>query len=77
VVEVPPPPKPAGGVTPCCFKHCTSVVRLALDPAVAAAEVEVVPEPLEELLPHAARARLAVTVASTGITRSARRGFLG
>jgi hypothetical protein len=76
-VPEPPPPPRAGGVMPWLFKHCTNAVRLALEPpAEADADVDVVPELLAALLPHAAIARLAVTAPSTGITRSARRRFL-
>jgi hypothetical protein len=57
---------------PCFFKHVTSAVRLAVEPPVADADVEVVPELLVEL-PHAASARLAVIAASAGVSRSARR----
>jgi len=58
---------------PCFFKHVTSAVRLAVEPLVDDADVEVVPELLVELLPHAASARLAVIAASAGVSRSARR----
>jgi hypothetical protein len=51
-------------------------VRFALEPLVAEADVEVVPELLVELLPHAASARLAVIAASAGISRIARRRVL-
>ena len=62
---------------PWFFRHCTNAVRLALvAPLLEDAEVEVVPELLEELEPHAASARLAVAAASTGISRSARRRVL-
>jgi hypothetical protein len=69
---VPPLPAPGGGVMPWFFKHCTNAVRLALDPVVDVpdADVEVV---LVLLLPHAASARLAVSAASAGIIRNARR----
>ena len=76
-VRVPPFPAPAGGVKPWLFKHCWNAVRVALvAPLLEDADVEVVPELLEELEPHAASARLAVTAASAGISRSARRGVL-
>jgi hypothetical protein len=39
-------------------------------------DVEVVPELLVELEPHAASARLAVIAASAGVSRSARRRVL-
>jgi hypothetical protein len=62
---------------PWFFKHCTSAARLALEPPVeAAAGVEVVLELLDELLPHAASARVAVIAASAGISRRARPGVL-
>lgn len=63
---------------PWFFKHCTNAVRLALEPPVAGADadVAVVLELLVEPLPHAASARLAVSAASAGISRSARRGVL-
>jgi hypothetical protein len=51
-------------------------VRFALEPLVEEADVEVVPELLVELLPHAASARLAVIAASAGISRIARRRVL-
>jgi hypothetical protein len=51
-------------------------VRFALEPLVAEADVEVVPELLVELLPHAASTRLAVIAASAGISRIARRRVL-
>jgi hypothetical protein len=75
-VRVPPFPAPAGGVKPWLFKHCWNAVRVVLVAPLLDADVEVVPELLEELLPHAASARLAVIAASAGISRSARRGVL-
>jgi hypothetical protein len=58
---------------PWFFKHCTNAARLALEPPVEAdAGVEVVLELLDELLPHAASARVAVIAASAGISRRAR-----
>jgi hypothetical protein len=54
-----------------------SAVRLALEPPVEAdADVEVLLELLDELLPQAASARLAVIAASAGISRSVRRRVL-
>jgi hypothetical protein len=75
VVDVPPPlARRAGGVTPCFFKHWINAVRLAPEaPVGAEADAEVVVELLDELLPHAASARLAVTAPSAGISRRARR----
>jgi hypothetical protein len=66
-------------VKPWLFKHCTNAERLALEPPLEAAEVEVevVPElVLVELLPHAASARLAVMAASAGTSPNARRRVL-
>jgi hypothetical protein len=64
-----------GGVTPWFFMHCTNAARLAVEPPVADADVDVVLELLEEL-PHAASARLAAIAASAGVSRSARRRVL-
>jgi hypothetical protein len=64
---------------PCFFRHATSAVRLAVEELPmeeADADVEVVLELLDEVLPHAASARLAVIAASVGISRSARRRVL-
>jgi hypothetical protein len=63
-------------VKPWFFKHCTKAVRLALEPPLEDAEVELVPELLVELLPHAASARLAVIAASASSSRVARRRVL-
>jgi hypothetical protein len=77
VADVPPVGTCAGGVIPCFFRHATSAVRVALEPPVEAdAEVEVVLVLLDELLPQAASARLAVIAPSAGISRSARRRVL-
>jgi hypothetical protein len=76
-VRVPPFPAPGGGVNPCCCRHFTNAVRVALvAPLAEEADVEVVPELLEELLPHAASASVAVIAASAGVSRRARRRFL-
>lgn len=66
---VPPLPARAGRVTPWVFRHCVSAVRLA----ALAVEAVVVDVLVVELLPHAARAMLAVSAASTGVIRRARR----
>ena len=75
-MRVRPLPAPGGGVMPCFFKHVTSAVRLADEPLVDDADVEVVPELLVELLPQAASARLVTIAASAGVSRSARRRVL-
>jgi hypothetical protein len=64
---------------PCCFKHVSSAVRLVVEPLAVAAEddVEVVFVLLLELLPQAAIARLAKTMAaSKSVSRNARRWLL-
>jgi hypothetical protein len=67
----------AGAVTPCFFRQDASAVRLAAETPVAedAAGVDVVVEVVDELLPHAAMARVAVSAASTGMSRRARGGL--
>jgi hypothetical protein len=57
---------------PCFFRQATSAVRLPLEPPVEA-DVEVVLELLDALLPQAASAMLAMIAASAGISRSDRR----
>jgi len=63
---------------PCCFKHSTRAVRVAVEPPLEEADVdvEVVLELLVELLPQAAIARLATIAASASISRSGRRWLL-
>jgi hypothetical protein len=63
---------------PCFFRHAMSPVRLALEAPLeeADADVEVVLELLDELLPHAASASAAVIAASAGTSRGARRRAL-
>jgi hypothetical protein len=63
---------------PCFFKHSRSAVRVAVEPPLEEAdvEVEVVPGLLVELVPQAAIARLATIAASASMSRSARRRWL-
>ena len=60
---------------PCCFKHASNAVRVAVEPPLEEADVdvEVVPGLLVELLPQAAIARLATIAASASKSASARR----
>jgi hypothetical protein len=64
---------------PCFFRQATSATRVALEAPVeeADADVEVVLELLDELLPHAASARAAVIAASAGVSRRDRRRAFG
>jgi hypothetical protein len=59
---------------PCFFKHASSAVRVAVEPPLAAADVDV--EVVLELVPQAAIARLAMIAASASMRRSARRRLL-
>jgi hypothetical protein len=59
---------------PWAFRHCVNAVRFPL--AAPLEDAEAVLELLDELLPQAASARLAVIAASAGITRSVRRRVL-
>jgi hypothetical protein len=53
-------------LTPCCWRHATNAARF-FDELLA--EVDVDDEPVPELLPHAARAPLATSVAIASGTR--------
>jgi hypothetical protein len=59
---------------PCCLRHCTSAVRVAVEPPLEVADVDV--EVVPELLPQAAIARLATIAASASMSRSDRRRWL-
>jgi hypothetical protein len=76
-VKVPPLAGRAGGVTPWFLRHCTNDVRWELELAVEAdADFAEEFELLAALLPHAARARVAVVAASAGISRRRRGGIV-